>query len=104
MHSEKVELSVCDQCTGVWLEDGRLGALLIQPYEIQDALIQRLSDQKSGWTGRQAPELLCPKCQLLLYEAPLGMMGQTPVGTCPTCRGNFVEFENLVDLLKGQRR
>lgn len=100
---EGVDLRACDGCGGFWLERDRLGALLFQPAEVQDRLLEEIARIRTGRIRQHNPALICPHCQLLLFASPMGRADGHPVHTCPQCRANFLTH-GLLDELIAERR
>ena len=77
----KASLEYCT-CGGVWLPFGQLE--LIVGHEMK-------GDDLGGQTSRR-----CPDCTLSL--TPVVLAGGIPVETCTTCRGQWLDWPDIVEL------
>src|SRR5258706_8298979 len=102
--SENVTLSACDGCGGVWVTPNRLNALILQSIEAQDRLLGQVARTRRGTSRKLNPDLQCPYDHIQMFTAPLGMLTQKPVQTCPQCYGLFLSHGILDDIILGQRR
>lgn len=102
--SEKVTLSACEGCGGVWVTPGRLNSLLLQAAESQQRLLRQLARRQPEKRRRLHLEMTCPHCDMQMFSGPLGMLTQQQVQTCPKCFGMFVAASILEEILPGPRR
>jgi Zn-finger nucleic acid-binding protein len=104
MNSAGVKLQCCEGCGGAWVEDGRLSALLVQPWDVQDQLLRDMGRIRTGRVKQYQQQLMCPQDGLILFPTPFGMMSPRPIDTCPQCRASFLDYGTLEQILKAQRR
>jgi Zn-finger nucleic acid-binding protein len=102
LESERVEYSACDGCGGVWLEHGRLGALLLQPPSAQEQILKEVAKTHTGRIKKLHPEIFCPHCGLIMFVAPMGMLTQRPVATCPKCNAAFLDHGILDEIMRNR--
>ena len=93
LESDGIVVGGCDGCGGLWLERGRLGAILFQSMELRARLMTQLEKQRTGRIKKLHHELVCPQCELLMFATPMGMVVQEPVDTCPRCQAVYMEYE-----------
>lgn len=87
---QDVELDVCDECHGVWLDPGEL-----------DALSDTSDFSSRGFNADQIAELNCPRCSTRTFKE-----AETAVGAftrCSNCQGVFVSGDTL-DCIAGSER
>jgi hypothetical protein len=82
------------------VEDGRLGALMLQDWDTLQPLLRQLARIRSGRLPQHEPQLLCPRCNLVMYISPLGTLTKDPVGNCPICSNLFFDHGTLQTLLR----
>ena len=102
--SNQVTVAGCDGCGGVLVEDGRLGALMLQSWEELQPLLRQLERVRSGRIPKHEPQLLCPRCALVMYISPLGTLTREPIGNCPICSALFFDYGTLQTLLRDVAR
>jgi Zn-finger nucleic acid-binding protein len=104
MRWQNVELRACEGCGGVWLKQDRLGALLLQPAELQDRLLRAIAAVRTGRIKKFNPAPVCPHCELLMFSAPLGNMTERPIHGCPKCRDLFLPDGVLAEIIAARRQ
>jgi Zn-finger nucleic acid-binding protein len=103
VESDGVNIQACDGCGGVWLERGRLGALLMQDVPTQDRLLSTIGKVRSGRIKAMQPGLVCQDCKLVMFAIPQGILSSQPVDTCPGCTSQFLEYGTLNQMLMARR-
>lgn len=93
LESDGIVLGGCDGCGGLWLERGRLGAILFQSLELRARMMAQLKKQRTGRIKKLHQELVCPQCGLLMFATPMGMAVRDPVDTCPRCQAVYMDYE-----------
>ncbi len=99
-----VDVSACEGCNGVWLENGGLGALLMQSREMQDRLLDEIRHLRTGSIVRINPALVCFHCRSVMFAAPMGTVTSRPVHACSTCLTNFLPRGVLEEVFDSRRR
>lgn len=98
-----VELDVCSQCGGIWLDEGEFADLsdaAAQPHLPTDALLAELSVPGHKVPGKAR---LCPRCVKELEEITLPALGHCPathLDRCPHCHGLFFDANELAAVLR----
>ena len=85
-----VDIDVCDDCHGVWLDPGEL-----------DALADSQSFSPRDFTSDQLGTLKCPRCRTRKFASihmPFGVLTR-----CADCGGVFVGGETLDCITKCER-
>lgn len=94
--SDRVEFSCCERCGGIWLERGRLPALMRQD-ELQRS--QLAAGLRRRRFRAAPPAALCPSCALLLHDSRADPAGKIKTGACPRCQGAFLNLDQFTELL-----
>ncbi|HEU4754096.1 MAG TPA: zf-TFIIB domain-containing protein [Armatimonadota bacterium] len=103
VESGNVRIAACDGCGGVWLERGRIGALLLQDVDTQDRLLQAIRKLRSGRIKKLQQGLVCQGCKLVMFAIPQGILSSKPIDTCPGCTAQFLDFGVLDQMLHARR-
>lgn len=99
---EGVEIDVCPECVGVWLDDSELATIIdLEERSWPPGVIERVLEV-TGVMGVPAHELSkdvhCPKCQLLLepvnYQGTSGVI----VNTCSKKHGVWLDHGELAKI------
>ena len=90
--SDGIEVTCCDNCGGIWMERGRLSALLRQEPQQRDRRVAGL--QKRRYRATPPPEL-CTACGLLLFVRRAVHDDSVKMAACPSCEGTFLKLDDL---------
>ncbi len=99
INSDGIELDACDGCGSVWLERGRLSALVFQSREQLQWVREKVREVATRATRRHKDEVLCPDCGLIMFGRTIGTITQRPIGTCPQCTANFLDPDAVDEVL-----
>lgn len=82
-----VQVVVCRQCRGIWLDAGQLSQLAEDPKSVKRCLEHLL------WTSERAARL-CPNCDVAMYQGKLPDT-QNPLDYCAECDGLWFDSSEL---------
>lgn len=99
INSDGIEIDACDACGGVWLERGRLSALVFQSREQQQWVKEKVREIAGGRGRKLKEEIICPDCGLIMFARTIGTITLRPIGTCPQCTANFLEPDAVDEVL-----
>ena len=92
-----VEVDVCRQCGGMWLDRGEVAALAAMP----DAELAELrAMQGDAPIQPRKTKLKCPACPGVLEEKTIGLVR---VDFCPRCQGFHLDRGELDHAVKAAR-
>lgn len=96
-----VEVDVCRQCGGIWLDRGEIAALAAY----RDSVLTELREISAGGTGqvsakKAARPLKCPACPGTLEDKQLG---NVRVDFCPKCQGFHLDRGELDHAVEAAR-
>lgn len=97
--SDGIFVDGCDGCGGVWLERGRLSALVFQSREKQEWVKGKVREIASGRIRKLNDQILCPDCGLIMFPKTIGTITQHPICTCPQCTANFLDADAVEEVL-----
>jgi len=99
LHFKDLDVDVCHQCRGLWLDAGELEALLKQTGAT--ATDPLLKFQKQPGTKPKGRPHLCPRCDAALHEIQVQHPGSTPLtlDKCPRGHGLWFDADELQQLL-----
>lgn len=100
---EGAELSACEGCGGVWLQQDSLKTLIFHPEDLQQRIVQRAESFRTGRQGAPHADLHCARCGVPMTATTLGTFSKKPVDRCPGCSACFLDQGGLRQILLGTR-
>jgi Zn-finger nucleic acid-binding protein len=98
---EGLEVDLCPQCGGLWLDRGEITRAARLPQSEIDRLRALLTESNgTPVLGESAPLVPCPACEGELSEV---MLGNVHVDYCSTCHGIFLDRGELEEALTAAR-
>jgi Zn-finger nucleic acid-binding protein len=100
LNAPDVRISACEDCSAVWLADGRLGELLALSSGVKAQLLAEIAMNRQGRARPHESCPTCPECDLILLHAPL-LVSPEPVHTCSGCTANLIDLHVFEGMLRG---
>lgn len=97
--SDGIFVDACDGCGGVWLERGRLSAMVFQSREQQQWIKSKVREIATGRIRKLNDQILCPDCGLIMFPKTIGTITQHPICTCPQCTANFLDADAVEEVI-----
>jgi len=94
-----VEVDVCRQCGGIWLDRGEIAALSAYRDSVL-AELRAISGTKMAPSSKPAKALKCPACPGTLEDKQLGSVR---VDFCPRCQGFHLDRGELDHAVEAAR-
>ncbi len=94
-----VEVDVCRECGGIWLDRGEIAALAAYRDSVLSEL-REISGTAMAKEARPARKLRCPACPGTLEEKQLGAVR---VDFCPRCQGFHLDRGELDHAVQAAR-
>ncbi len=101
-YEKDVEVDICSQCGGIWLDVGELEAIQDIRENDYTECIKKSRDfvRAAGELAilRQAPLLNCPHCNVEMARREYGFTSQILIDVCPECQGIWLDPGELQQL------
>jgi len=96
-----VRASACEDCSAMWVADGRLAELAALNDQKKPDLLLEIAADRRGWARRHKFCMLCPVCDmvLILMEAAL-TVSPWPMHVCSSCTANLLDLEAFEEVLR----
>jgi Zn-finger nucleic acid-binding protein len=89
---EDIELDLCPQCGGLWLDNGEIERLTKKADKEVSSLREMLATIAGAQSAPSDAKAACPACPGQLKEVPLGPI---LIDFCTRCRGLFLDRGEL---------
>lgn len=96
----RINVDVCDVCTGVWLDAGELSSLVKLPPEELERIERDAGRDNIGLSTAWAPEkaMLCPICSVPMHQQEYAYHSGIGLDLCDRCNGVWVGGGKLLTL------
>jgi Zn-finger nucleic acid-binding protein len=94
-----VEIELCSDCGGAWLEKGGLARLQARNRTVRHQVLEEARRLRIGKQHKLQRDLLCPTCRQVLTVVTKDNSARCAVPECPHCAAMFVDFYSLPEAL-----
>jgi Zn-finger nucleic acid-binding protein len=104
LESQGVTFNACEACAGVYINPGRLNALIRQPDDqIDRGVVRQLARFGKGAAARPSSAPSCAECGVSMVPVSLRTLSPKPVPSCTSCFSLFISKDLLNDILSARR-